>query len=270
MERITGDDVDADLFGAGKDGFTAGSPGIAGATVLTPEFCNQIQEELVAGLIEHAGLTPSTSTAQVRAAIAAIAWTFSGFVQCSSASGIAATVGSVKANDDFLYCDAAGASDTRSRTMMIPLTGGVPTTTSHDWAAVLDDGADTHYITTSTPALGDGQLWDVVLPFGCEVTQVRAGVTQGAAGSTQEMRLQIFRSLRDKSAPFASPTVTSLGSDAAAGAGEAVLSVTLSPTFTQGQADTLAVRVFTSDSGASSDRIHWLDISFNDPGPRNF
>lgn len=70
MERIAGDDVAEDLFGAGKDGFTAGSPGIAAATVLTEKFLNELQEELVAGLIEHAGLTPGTTTTQLRTAIA--------------------------------------------------------------------------------------------------------------------------------------------------------------------------------------------------------
>jgi hypothetical protein len=56
MERITGPTVSEDENGAGKDGFTEGDAGLGiPPTHLTPQFFNQIQEE-VANVIEVAGL----------------------------------------------------------------------------------------------------------------------------------------------------------------------------------------------------------------------
>lgn len=54
MKRIDSDTVSEDLYGAGKDGFTGGIPGQVPATRLTPEWCNQVQEE-IAGLVEQEG-----------------------------------------------------------------------------------------------------------------------------------------------------------------------------------------------------------------------
>lgn len=60
MERITGATVKADLFGAGRDGFTAGTPGVEAATVVTSDFMNQVQEE-ISNVIEGAALALSAN-----------------------------------------------------------------------------------------------------------------------------------------------------------------------------------------------------------------
>lgn len=57
MERIATGTRKLDLFGAGKDGFTAGNPNSKiAATQLSAVFFNSIQEE-IAGVIEDAGIT---------------------------------------------------------------------------------------------------------------------------------------------------------------------------------------------------------------------
>lgn len=57
MHRIDGADVDEDLHGAGKDGFTSGNT-VTGepATEVTDDWLNAVQEEVI-GVIEGAGLT---------------------------------------------------------------------------------------------------------------------------------------------------------------------------------------------------------------------
>lgn len=57
MQRIATTTVAADLFGAGKDGFTSGNPNSQIApTQLSASWCNGVQEELV-GCIEASGQT---------------------------------------------------------------------------------------------------------------------------------------------------------------------------------------------------------------------
>ena len=58
MDRIATTTVAADLFGAGKDGFTSGNPNSQIApTQLSAAWCNGVQEELVR-CIEFSGQTP--------------------------------------------------------------------------------------------------------------------------------------------------------------------------------------------------------------------
>lgn len=265
MQRIAGDDVDADLFGAGKDGFTDGNPGTEAATVLTPEWCNQLQEELVAGLIEHAGLTPDATTVQVRAAIAAIAWTFSGFVKCSNASGVAATAGNLLTNGGFMYCDASGAPDTRSRTRMLSLFAC--RLDGSTWASGVDDATDKSYLANITPGTTQTATWDLVLPAGCILTQVRAGTEQGATAAA-DMKLEVFTVGHHKAAPISAKTVTLQGTATATDAGEDVL--TVSGLSSTGSSNTSVIIRITCSNGASVDYIHWVDYSFDDPGPRNY
>ncbi len=72
MLRISGATVDADLHGAGKDGFASGTPGTVAATVVTDDWLNGVQEEIVSA-VEAAGLTPDADTDQLAAAIGLLA-----------------------------------------------------------------------------------------------------------------------------------------------------------------------------------------------------
>lgn len=61
MDRISGATVAANLFGAGKNGFTAGNAATGvPATVVTDTWLNGLQEEVI-GVIEGAGLAPSAA-----------------------------------------------------------------------------------------------------------------------------------------------------------------------------------------------------------------
>ena len=62
MHRIDSATVEADKFGAGKDGFTAGTPPSTPPTELTAEWHDEVQEE-IAGVIEGTGGALSKGTA---------------------------------------------------------------------------------------------------------------------------------------------------------------------------------------------------------------
>lgn len=70
MHRIDHATRKADLFGAGKAGFTEGSPGAEAATVVTADIANAFQEE-IARAIEARGIALSKpNNAQLTAALA--------------------------------------------------------------------------------------------------------------------------------------------------------------------------------------------------------
>lgn len=54
MHRIDSTSAEADLNGEGKAGFRPGNPGLTGATAMTPDWCNAVQEE-IARTVEGAG-----------------------------------------------------------------------------------------------------------------------------------------------------------------------------------------------------------------------
>jgi hypothetical protein len=60
VDRITGPDVDADLFGAGKDGFKDPDIGIDAATTVNADWLNGVQEEIL-GVIEGNNATPDSA-----------------------------------------------------------------------------------------------------------------------------------------------------------------------------------------------------------------
>jgi hypothetical protein len=56
MHRIDGSDVDVDLHGSGKDGFTDGDPSVpTPATVITDDWLNAVQEELSNAIETYGG-----------------------------------------------------------------------------------------------------------------------------------------------------------------------------------------------------------------------
>jgi len=60
MDRINDPTAEADKFGAGKDGFTEGDPGLVDRTIVRAAWLDGVQEEIVR-VIEGAGLTPSSA-----------------------------------------------------------------------------------------------------------------------------------------------------------------------------------------------------------------
>lgn len=68
MKRIDTANREVDKFGAGKDGFRAGVPGVSDPTYLSEAWCNDVQETLL-GVIEGAGLAPGADHGQLLDAI---------------------------------------------------------------------------------------------------------------------------------------------------------------------------------------------------------
>jgi pimeloyl-ACP methyl ester carboxylesterase len=72
MKRIDTANRYVDLFGAGKDGFKGGVPGVSDPTYLSADFMNGVQESIVR-TIEAAGLDPSEDLDQLVQAISLLA-----------------------------------------------------------------------------------------------------------------------------------------------------------------------------------------------------
>jgi len=68
MQRITDPTAQADKHGAGKNGWTEGTPGLVAPSVARAEWFDGVQEE-ICNAIEAAGLTPAIALTQLTAAI---------------------------------------------------------------------------------------------------------------------------------------------------------------------------------------------------------
>ncbi len=271
MKRIEGDDVAEDLHGSGKDGFTDGNPGTEAATVVTAEWLNEVQEELLT-FIEEAGLTPSTTKTQVRDAVRAIAWRF------SNANGIATTAGEVRSRDlptgGFRWCDANGAAISPTRTKYLSLSEAMPLSTNRPLMIVTDNAVDSPDPDQARTTIGsagttDGWCWHVPIPRDAVVTEVVAGVNEaGSPTGFDTMTLRVYSSTENLSNP-GTQTVQRIGlASATLLAGDKVLTATLSPTFTKNSLNNLYVRINCSNSG-SVNSVFWVYVAFSDPGPRN-
>lgn len=254
MQRITGDDVAEDLFGAGKDGFTDGSPGIEAATVVTDKWLNEVQEELLS-VIEGAGLAPSTS-AQLRAAIMATQWNF------TYPQGISAHY--VKANVAFLYSNN-GIPSAPGRTVMLPLSSAG---NAGGWNSA---GGGLISLAANAPI-------EIPLPIQseCVVTRVRVAYqNSGAPGSAPSF--SVIRKVADKSAPPGIGTLHVERSDTDAG-GTAGNTGTVAQTMSTGTFSSTPAALVTEEwyvritgsSNPSGDLLYWVEASFTDPGPRNY
>lgn len=166
MERITGATADANANGTGKSGFSDGSPSGGLPTVLTPEWCNQVQEEIV-GAIEAAGLTPSgADTGQLLQAVAAGAPILCADTGAANALVLSPVVGGPGVLIDGLTVRARVAvSNTAAATLDYNGTGA-KTITQADVSGVLRSGVFYTFVYNATTtewetagALGEGQAW---------------------------------------------------------------------------------------------------------------
>jgi hypothetical protein len=185
-------------------------------------------------------------------------------------NGIQARGCPVMTTGEFVYIDAFGVLTPKPHTIQVPLTHCVRTGVGHI-IGVINDSGNSNAVAISAPVLNDGFLYDLALPSGSELTAVSAGVVQLNAGATVDMQLWVYSSQKDADMS-GNPTVTSLGSDITpAGAGGKVLSVPVAASaYIQGPLTSLAIHIRASDSGLASDSVHWIQVSFKDPGPRNY
>ncbi len=223
MQRIIGDDVAEDLHGSGKDGFTSGDPGVAGATVVTAAFLNEVQESIVR-IIEAAGLTPSTSHTQLldaifngdidfdnittTGAVSAVTVTASSEVSgasVASSTGDVTSARDVIAERDFLFDDA------QEKTFRLS-----PVVFAGQAGVTYDAGTDVASITGSPVRV---QL-NGVLPDGAIVKQVRMAVTKANTNPTQMI---VERRVVDFTPSFSGDVVSQAGADSQTTSGDLVL-----------------------------------------------
>jgi hypothetical protein len=172
---------------------------------------------------------------------------------------------------EYGYCTAGGVSTTKTRTVLVPLL---------NQRALTDDGA--HWTGHLGGYLGCFTALDVIqipinpttVPSGCTLTRVRACVKQAATASI-DMKMLVYKSAADTSGPGGTSTLTQLGSeDSAADSGFDILS---SGSFSEAidrSANTYFVEIWASDAVGPDDafhpdEIHWVELQFSDPGPRN-
>lgn len=173
---------------------------------------------------------------------------------------------------DYQYCSSAGSASTPSRTIMLPLSDGFP---SGNWQLGTPVTGE-WWLEVSSPASSDKVRWEFHLPSGAELTQVRAGVDQGATAGA-DMTLSLWRIAYDKSSTGTSgsldPSVNQLGStQTAADSGTDVLAISgLTESFLRSdQGFIVEITASNSGSGSDPDKILWVEVTFKDPGPRNY
>lgn len=158
MQRIDHSTASADLFGAGKDGYTEGDIGLGiPPTVVTADWLNSIQEE-IANAVEGAGITLALGTrTQLLSAILALSgsrnridgFTLSNGTDATNDINIAAGIASNSANTGVIghaatfvkQIDAAWAAG--SAAGGFPSGGGLLTLTNSTWYRVFVIGKST-------------------------------------------------------------------------------------------------------------------------------
>lgn len=109
------------------------------------------------------------------------------------------------------------------------------------------------------------------LPGGCTITRVRCGYTQtGNPGAGNEATLTLRRTAPNKTtgAAAAPTSVGSVTGDAAAGT-YMMDTGTIAVVLNRGSY-VYALAWKAPGGSASSSELNWVDVSFTDPGPRNF
>jgi hypothetical protein len=292
MQRITGTTVATDLFGSGKHGFQEGDPvAQVPATVVSAQFLNHVQEEL-ARAIEQSGQTLDPSNlGQLAEAIARaaasgpevpdfdIAGALAAFVtQAHSWTAAQRLTSGYMANHfgvsgEVLYANAdTGAPTPKERTIRVPLSafqaeyepaGGV-----RGWHIQVAQSGYPRTGLVKHPDFDTGLYAEVSLPTGASLVRVVARV-QGIPWNNNDSSVNLstgladieedfvfFRTVEKNTGPLNGTTLLQVDA--------AVELPWLGPLHADSQ--TLLVR-FTA---AGSIAVNWVQVTFRDPGPRNF
>lgn len=185
--------------------------------------------------------------------------------------GVVACVdGPVRARSayDYEWCDAAGATTTKAVVKMLPLLGFYSNNGNFVWTL---SAPSTAKLSNVSPSTSDFVTWTFTLPKNAVLTQIRLGVTQAVAATTDKIQVKAFRVVHGKSEPF-SHTVTQFGSTTYLDGATGDDVITLIDTAQQTAGSEFVLQLRASDGGTDpgpEDQVHWIEVSFNDPGPRN-
>ena len=160
---------------------------------------------------------------------------------------------------EVLYADLAGAIVPRARKVMLPL----ESISGAQWKPSLTSGA---LETSESAAL---YQIGVRLPGFSTLTGVRVLIEHGSA--TGSLSAHLYKSVSDTSAPYGASSNSALGvAGSPTSAGFHLLELSLSEVI---QNDTTAytLKVLSSFGAPTTpDRLHWIELAFSDPGPRNY
>jgi hypothetical protein len=159
---------------------------------------------------------------------------------------------------EIFYTDNAGVAAPRARKMLLPLvTDGFwfrNVTVTNGW--------------TGTDLANQPLRLAIVLPRGCVITKVEACALKGGAGGTG-WKLDVYKFARAVNVPS---VATQLGSTATSGTSATTStqdSGTLAETVDNDANAYEAIVTSSSTAASSQDRLNWVLVYFNDPGPRN-
>lgn len=178
---------------------------------------------------------------------------------------LVASTGLVRATTDFTYATPP------SRVKLIPLLNrdenGAGTATG--WSRALT-GTTVKCVCSSD---GDELQIDLspYLPNGSTLTKVRAGITQGNTGAVTDLTMKVYRNIVDKTTP-SSVAVAQLGAtDTADDSGDDVLDSGAISQLVDTANHYYMVQIKASSAAATdADTLWWIEVTFTDPGPRNF
>lgn len=166
---------------------------------------------------------------------------------------------------ELVYSDAALSTNPRPRTEMVNLATGIlsgnPTGVTTAVLVSLSAPSYWYWPTTS------GQVtFPLRMPRGAVITNVRVGVSNQSGGSAT-VSCTLFGKAADKTTPSAS-TAAALDTDSLSLATLADHVFTLTPSVTI-TVDNSITEYFLVVAGQVDCRIHWVEINYTDPGPRN-
>ncbi len=172
-------------------------------------------------------------------------------------------------NDEVLYADGVGVATPRSRTVLVPLSLGQ---ISANITAI---------VTGVLVAMGQYWTWPVTsgqvvfpisllaIPRGAKLVSVRIGVSN-QSGGTANMGATLIGKSADKLVP-----ANTAGFDVGTGGASAPISSATSAIITVISSigtitfDNSVAEYYIAVDGQVDCRIHWVEVNYLDPGPRN-
>jgi hypothetical protein len=238
MHRIDTATREEDLFGPGKDGFTGGDPLLAvPPTDLSPDWCNDVQENLVE-VVEAAGLAPTKGDG--------------GQVLKAFRTLVGVRFDSVPGRLKYIDADGVLAPKTRLAEIMgAELLPGMNTTQFEK----VSGGVPVPFVLSTTAA-----AWFFVanvrriVPKNATITRIEAWVTPGAARATVANRMTLYL----KPTGLANMTATDNG---------AASTQTIELTGLSLVGDAVDVIAIRTGNDATTDIILGLGIDYTAHGP---
>ncbi len=171
--------------------------------------------------------------------------------------------------DEVSYADGAGVATPRARLTMLPLPAGVESGNAGGVvsACLASSSSASYWTWPSTSGQVTFPLSVLMLPRGAGLLSVRVGVSN-QSGGTASMTVSWFGKLPNKTTPSLS-TASGLDGEtkSLAASEDYVFLLTVTPgAFT---VDNSTNEFYLVVSGQVDCRIHWIEVGYTDPGPRN-